>query len=515
MSRLLRPPAPALLLALGLALLGAGSILIAASSGRQDPRPSRLDSGRAVNAGSGDLSDISAHNSPTIVQNPRDPRQLVVANRIDSPLYDCALHVSADGGTTWSERDLATPGGRARKCYAPDAAFDAKGTLHVSFVTLRGRGNVPAAGWLVSSADGGRTFSSQRKVLGPLSFQVRITADPVDPDRLFLTWVKASDVGLYRFASVDNPVMFRRSGDGGATWSAPSRVSEPAGRRVVAPSLAVGAGGRLVVLFLDLGEDRLDYEGLHEGRGGAPYAGPWRLALARSGDSGRTWRNSTIEARLVPTERFVAFVPPFPSLAVDRGDGRLYASFQDGRLGDADVSLWTSADEGDTWTKPLRVNDTRPRDGTSQYLPKLSIAPDGRLDIVYYDRRRDADNVFNEVSLQSSFDAGRTFSRRLVLSPRASDSRIGFGGERDLADLGSRLALLSTRAGALAVWTDTGAGTTDSKKQDLVSALVSFSRPAGVSEGVEALLRYGGLVLLLAGLAVAFLAARARTGRAH
>ena len=54
-----------------------------------------------------------------------------------------------------------------------------------------------------------------------------------------------------------------------------------------------------------------------------------------------------MEPDLVPTERFIAFTPPFPSLAVDRDDGgRVYASFQDGRLGDADVWLWASEDEG-------------------------------------------------------------------------------------------------------------------------------------------------------------------------
>jgi len=41
----------------------------------------------------------------------------------------------------------------------------------------------------------------------------------------------------------------------------------------------------------------------------------------------------------VPSERFIAFIPAFPSLAVDRDSGRVYAGFQDarshGRLGQA------------------------------------------------------------------------------------------------------------------------------------------------------------------------------------
>ena len=61
---------------------------------------------------------------------------------------------------------------------------------------------------------------------------------------------------------------------------------------------------------------------------------------------------------------------------------------------------------------PTRVNDTKRRDGTAQYLPKLAVAPDGRLDVLYYDRRADPENLRNQVSLQSSFDHGESFTPR-------------------------------------------------------------------------------------------------------
>lgn len=55
---------------------------------------------------------------------------------------------------------------------------------------------------------------------------------------------------------------------------------------------------------------------------------------------------------------------------------------------------------------------------------------------------------------------------------------------------------------ALAVWTDASAGTEASRKQDLMSARVAFSRPARLSKPVEHALRYGGLALALLGLAL-------------
>lgn len=89
--------------------------------------------------------------------------------------------------------------------------------------------------------------------------------------------------------------------------------------------------------------------------------------------------------------------------------------------------------------------------------------------------RVDPEDVENEVSFQSSPDAGKTFTPPILrLSDRAFDSRIGFGSERDMPDLGNRLALLSTEDRALAVGSDTRAGTDASRKQDVVRAVVAI-----------------------------------------
>ena len=492
-----------------LVLLGAGAALLPAAY--DEPLKSRsLGRVAPINAGAVDPGDISSNNSPTVVRSPRDRLRLAITNRIDTPRYSCALHVSSDGGASWTRTRVPLPP-REDRCYAPDAAFDAEGTLYMSFVTLRGRGNVPNAAWIVTSRDGGRTLSQARRVLGRLVFQVRLAADLTAPRRLYLTWLQGTEVGIYRFSRLGAPIRTMRSDDGGGTWSSPRQASSPERRRVLAPSSAVGPDGAVYVLYLDLGEDRIDYEGAHNGRGGPPYPGPWHLVLARSSDRGATWRESIVERRLVPIERVIAFIPPFPSLAIDRDSGRLYAAFHDNRLGDPDVWLWTLARGASRWTGPTRVNDTERRDGTSQYLPKIDVAPEGRLDVLYYDRRRDrARNVANEVSLQSSTDAGKTFGKRLLLSGRAFDSMIGFGIERGLPDLGSRLALLSDDARALAVWPDTRAGTRVSLKQDLARRVVAFSGPDGLARGLELVLRAGGIALLVAGIAVLALGALQR-----
>lgn len=502
----------------GLVLLGAGAMLVSAAFEDSDhvPRVARSGGNLPVNAGANDLRDVSAHNSPTVVANPRRPANVVAANRLDLPRFSCALHVSFDHGAQWRQTPIPLPPGEEPKCYAPDVAFASDGTLYLSFVTLRGTGNVPHAVWVAHSRDGGRTLSRPVKARGRLAFQVRLLADPAIPGRLYLTWLQGSQVAQYAFPNTGNPIYAARSDDGGRSWSAPGRVSSPARERVVAPSAAIGPDG-LYVLYLDVGDDRLDYAGGHGGRGGRPYSGPWQLVLARSRDGGASWAETVVEPRLVPTERFIVFIPPFPSLAIDPGSGRIYAAFQDGRLGDPDVRLWASSNGGRSW-RSVRVNDTPERDRTAQYRPKLAVAPHGRLDVVYYDRRNDPRNVRTEVSLQSSVDGAQSFSRRLRLTERPFDPGVGFGSERGLPDMGSRLGLLSTNTHALAVWTDTRAGTRISLKQDLGSQLVVFAPPAGGWDpALRDTLRYGGLAVVLAGLLlpVGWALRRRRLGDEH
>jgi hypothetical protein len=158
----------------------------------------------------------------------------------------------------------------------------------------------------------------------------------------------------------------------------------------------------------------------------------------------------------------------------------------------------------------VRVNDTPRRDRTAQYLPEVAVAPGGRVDVVYYDRRADPRNVRNEVSLQSSVDGGRSFGARTTLSSRPFDARIGFGADRGLPTLGSRLGLVSGRDDAVAVWSDTRAGTQASGKQDLVRAVVEVGAPVRLR-----VLRFGGPVLLAAGLAMLVAARRRRRVRAR
>jgi len=493
------------LLGLWLLLAGAGALLLAGAYDEQ-PTVSLVGRDSPVNLSARSADDLSAHNSPTIARNPVRPDNLAVSSRIDTPFFSCALHVSADGGATWTQTAIPAPKGEEAKCFAPDVAYSADGTLYLSFVTLGGPGNIPHALWLSKSSNGGRTLSTPVRVHGAETFQVRLAPDPANAKRVFLTWLQSNGVGVLKFAAPGNRIVAARSDDAGATWSEPAPVSSAARGRVITPAPVVGPDGTLYVLYTDVGDDRLDYDGGHRGQGGAPYDGRFSLVMARSRDGQTRWAESVVDTRISPIARFVVFLAPAPSIAVDR-DGRLYAAYQDDRLGDPDVMLWSLAPGASKWHGPTRVNDTPRRDGTAQYLPKIAVAPDGRLDVLYYDRRADRKNdLLNQSSLQSSFDHGATFTPALELSSATFDSSIGFGRKEGLPDLGSRLALVSGDRSALAVWTDTRAGTPATQKQDLAEAVIAVSDPDRFSDSTRSALRWGGIVAALAGLALLALA---------
>jgi len=475
-----------------LALLCAAGALLAwaLTIGDHDVEVSR---NRLVNA----AGAIDANNSPSLTRAPRTPERVVATYRVDRPGFSAALDWSADGGKTWKGTALPLPRGLDRP-YAPDAAFGPDGTLYVTYVNLQGPGNVPDHLWMATSSDGGRTLSAPALVAGKLAFQARVAVDP--EKTVHVTWLQGREVGLLALVGAPSPVVTSRSDDGGRSFSRPVPVSSPRRALVGAASPVIDADGRLVVLYEDFKDDRRDFENLE----GPPWERPFGLVVTRPVGKGPFAVGVELEKGVLPTRRFLAFLPEFPSLAAGRGD-TLYVAWSDGRNGDEDVFLRRSDDDGRTWTSAKRVNDNPEADGTSQYLPRVAVAPDGRVDVLYLDRRRDRKNVMTDATLASSFDDGGSF-RSTRLSSRSFDSRVGASASARLpVDFGSRLALSSTDGRSLAAWTDTRLGSADTGRQDVFSAVYEV---AGSSGGVVRPVLTGGLSILA--LAFAALAARAR-----
>ena len=442
-----------------------------------------------------------ANNSPMLRADPTNERFVVLANRVDAPQYVCSLQLSGDGGRTWLPANpVPTLPAGAEKCFGGEVAFQRDGRLQYLFVGLVGEGNEPMGVFLTSSADRGRTFSPPRQVLGPRNFSVRMALDPTigKQGRIHLVWVHAtSDPPPGGFGTPPNPIMAAHSDDGGRTFSTPVQVSDADRQRVLAPSVAVGADHRVHVAYYDLLDDARDYQALE----GPVWDGKWSLVVTTSRDGGRSFTRGVVaDAEVVPHARVIAtYIMPPAALAAR--DDLVCLAWTDARSGDADVWARCSQDAGRRWHKAQRLNDDPAGTGHWQYLPGLDIAPGGRLDAVFYDRRKDRQNLNNDIVYTFSDDGGASFTANVQLN--RDGSSIALVGARYTVvsaagqyDFGNRMAVLSRRHEVIAAWTDTRNSAPETTGQDIFTTVIAGMTPDG--NAAPALL--GGALLVLAGL---------------
>lgn len=448
-------------------------------------RPAGLHA-EATTVVNSDRPGIAAHNSPAAARDPRNPSVIAVADRVDTPAFSCSVSRSGDGGRTWRPLVLALPP-EAPNCFTPDLAFDPDGYLLVLYTSTGGPSYQPVGVWL-QRFDGEAAVSLPVRVAGADAFHARLA---VDRDRVVVAWVQSRPEAATKpagFVPPPNPIVATTSTDSGRRFSPPVMVSEPE-RLVAQPTVVLGADRNVLVGALDLVDDRFDYEASHDGRGGPPPEGRWRVATWRSIDGGATFSSSSAVSDIVIPERIIIDLGPTPAFARDESTGRLYATWDAGRGDDRDVFLAWSTDDGAAWSPAKRVV----RRPGGQFLPAVAVAASGRVDVVFYDRSSDPDDVMAEVTVASSFDEGRSFTLATV-SPRPFDTRIGFASAQGLPQLGSQLAVVAGPKTAVAFWSDTAKATVDDNAQDLASGVVAVREPkAGPRWWLTVL---GGIVLL-------------------
>ena len=455
-----------------------------------------------------DRNPVIARNSPVLAVNPTQRTNMVVVDRVDRPDYTAGVHVTNNGGGNWQDVALKLPAGNKGKLFAPSAAYDGKGILYVSYVTLSGPGNSPDSYWIARSGDGGLSFDEPTKIAGAHTFQTSIAVDQKS-GRVFASWLQSrpeATMCILCFAQTGIPIVVSRSDDGGRTWSPPAQVSDGGRMRVGAPALAVDAGGNPAVLYLDYGNDRIDWENLP-----GTYDGKFSVVMTRSGDQGLRWEpGRVVDADMVPPGRFLVYLPVSPGFAI-ANNGDMYAVWADGRSGDADVLLRRSTDDGKTWSKPVQVNRGTVGDGIPQDMPSVSVAPGGRVDVVYYDRTIDRRGSTADVLLSSSSNSGKSFSKTIRLSDASSNRKIGPAGSpfSPEADFGTHIAVASLSGGAIAAWTDTRNGTVEGGKQDIFAAQVALDDNSSLALA-NVLLAGFGVLLGVAGITLFVLSRRAK-----
>ena len=110
-------------------------------------------------------------------------------------------------------------------------------------------------------------------------------------------------------------------------------------------------------------------------------------------------------------------VKDFPSIAVDTGvksknKGAIYVVWNDQRNGDPDIFITKSTNGGANWLAPVMVNKNGV--GTDQFFPWVTVLPNGKLGVTYYDRSRDQNNWYVDYDLATSVTGGATWAQSFL-----------------------------------------------------------------------------------------------------
>ena len=113
-----------------------------------------------------------------------------------------------------------------------------------------------------------------------------------------------------------------------------------------------------------------------------------------------------------------------------------------------DVMFIRSTNGGLSWTSPIRVNDDTIAAGSYQWFGTMSVAPNGRIDVVWNDTQVDPDTTLRYTS---STDAGTTWAPSIAVSP-SFQRQLGYPMQNKLGDyyhmisddLGANLAYAAT-----------------------------------------------------------------------
>ena len=364
------------------------------------------------------------HHELVVSASPTDANALLACAMIFDA-RDASRHVIAygsfDGGKSWAptlEVDRTSFVGD------PDCMFGLDGTAYLSALPLHYESAADPETLVYRSADSGRTWSAP--VVLPFIDREYLAVDRTSGPRRGYLYLHGNAV---RDPTVDGDerivFTFFRSTDGGVTFSSPKKLL-PDGEH-----MAFGTGngvvlsdGTYVASFYEWYDRKnLTNKDFTKADGA--------LKLVRSTDGGDHFSKAVVVSEW---HGCIGWTPGLPVLAVDTSGGpfrdRLYVTWPDRRSGRCEVLISYSSDKGESWSKPIVVNDDQsPADRERRrdhMLPAVAVNRMGVVGVAWSDRRESTDNLSGwRLRFSASLDGGETFTPSVRVSEQAQKDPTG------------------------------------------------------------------------------------------
>lgn len=354
------------------------------------------------------LNDDTGKTHQSEVTMAAGPDGLVLAGWMDERASRvCGFSFSTDGGQTWS-KNVSIPNSGGQFVGDPAVAIDGGGTMYAicqEYINPGSTGGIR----MMTSSDKGATWSA-------------ITTIQSAPDK---PWAGGGVQDGTVFVSwLGNPGGIKRSTDHGKTWG----PTQTLGNLVHGTAINTSTTGFVHVPY-NADSDRN------------------QLRYLRSKDNGDTW-----EAKrdlLADMGTFCFSCNPRQHPIVGQGTdptGKYvaitWASTMTGGEGDDDVWVIYSKDSGETWTKPIRVNDNKTK--SRQFESWVAVDSYGRVHVAWTDYR---DGGQNETWYARSDDPSKGFEPNIQVTDGHGSGQTDF--------LGDYKGIVVQGADVLIVWQDT------------------------------------------------------------
>jgi len=429
-----------------------------------------------------------AHEGPALLIDKDDPNIVYLGN---TEMYsgECRFAVSANQGASWRQEEAPALLPYTKNCAQGRATSQnlrqelvqgPDGTIYNVFQANADERNGSRSVMLGRSRDGGRSWETVAIDPGAIApemgqqmevnFEGHIALDPADPNKIYAMWRRSFN--RFTPAKPTRP-MFSFSTDGGKTWAPP----------VVMFEKNTGFDGpRPIVVGNTLYTFYRESAPPNPGPNDPPLPEPptTKLFVNSSTDGGRTWTRDVEIARAPDASEI------YP--VYDRGRRQFYVVWHDNREKELDVYFSKSSD-AQTWSQPKLLNDDTRGTRVGQHYPQISMSPNGRIDVAWYDWRDDPFppptvgtgqtlSLFSNrgklasVYMTSSRDGGETWDKNTKVNDVPIDRTVGTWINN--IDVMSPVAIASFNNGAIVAWSDTRNGNAINQTQDIYTSTVTF-----------------------------------------